>query len=307
MNNPNKLLSSSYAILAITFWGISFVSTKTLLQKIDIYSLVSLRFGIASLFLFFLLLLLRHPISIKQAIIPNLFILAIVGVFIHQLIQATALLSIEASSAGWIISFTPIFTALLSFFFLSERFTFSRLIGITISVFGVLLITSHKTGGTIQFSANLGYLFMIASALNWAVYSILLKSFRLTYSPLVITFWTSFIGFLMTVPLFIRNEGHTVLTILSPYEWVHLLFLGIFVSGIAYWYWSKALEVLEATQVSVFMYLQPMVTATFAMLLLKEQLVYSTIIGGILIIIGVTTLNKHFIIFFRKGNTFFRK
>jgi drug/metabolite transporter (DMT)-like permease len=292
MGKSNILLVSSfYALLSITFWGLSFVSTKALLDALDPYTIISMRFGIASIFLLFLVLLLKQRIWIQTRDIPFVFILAVLGVFIHQLIQVSALLFINASSAGWIISFSPIFTVILSVFFLSERFKFNTLIGMTVAVAGVFLVTTQDKG-TGNFSPNLGYLLMISSTLNWAVYSILLKRFRLPYSSLVVTFWTSLIGTFLTFPLFYRSRGWEHVPLLSMQDWTHLLFLGIFVSAIAYWYWGKALEVLEATQVSVLMYLQPLVTVTAAVFLLKEHIVLTTIVGGFLIIAGVSTVNK---------------
>jgi drug/metabolite transporter (DMT)-like permease len=302
-----KVISSIYALLSITFWGISFVSTKAVLRERDPFTLVSLRFGIASVFLLLLPILLKDKVIIPLRSFPHIFILAILGIFVHQLIQATALLSIEASAAGWIISFSPIFTAVLSVLFLREHFTFWKAIGITIAAVGVLLVTAQGNGGKLQFTPTIGYLLMILSTLNWAVYSILIKKFCLPYSSLTITFCTSLTGFLMTIPFMFRNNGLSELTHLSVQSWVHLLFLGVFVSAIAYWYWGKALHVLDATQVSVLLYLEPLATLVAAVLLLQEHIVLTTIFGGVFIIIGVSTVNHQFIQWIKRWAMHFRK
>jgi len=70
-----------------------------------------------------------------------------------------------------------------------------------------------------------------------------------------------------------------------------MLFLGVFVSGIAYWYWGKALEVLEASKVSMFLYLEPVSTLVSAVLLLQEKVLFISVAGGIIIIIGVIIVN----------------
>jgi drug/metabolite transporter (DMT)-like permease len=69
------------------------------------------------------------------------------------------------------------------------------------------------------------------------------------------------------------------------------LFLGVFVSGIAYWYWGKALEGLEASKVSMFLYLEPITTLIAAVFLLQEKVFIISITGGIIIIIGVIIVN----------------
>lgn len=74
-------------------------------------------------------------------------------------------------------------------------------------------------------------------------------------------------------------------------EWAHLLFLGVFVSGIGYWYWGKALEVLAASKVSMFLYLEPIATLVAAVFLLQEKVILLSFAGGIIIIIGVIIVN----------------
>jgi len=78
---------------------------------------------------------------------------------------------------------------------------------------------------------------------------------------------------------------------LSYTEWAHLLFLGVFVSGMAYWFWGKALKVLEASKVSMFLYLEPITTLIAAVLLLHEKVFLISAVGGIIIIIGVIIVN----------------
>ncbi|MEH7073336.1 DMT family transporter [Neobacillus drentensis] len=287
----SKFTASVYATISIIFWGISFVSTKAVLGKLDPYSLLVVRFGIGSLFLLLLLLMQRKRLLVSIKYIPHLMILGILGVFVHQILQATALLTINASSAGWLISFSPIFTVILSILFLHEKLSLSKALGMVLAITGVLIVTTTRMGQSFQFSINIGFLLMMLSTLNWAVYSVLLKSLKIPYSPLLITFYMSLIGLILTTPLIIRNKGWVSLSLLNYSEWAHLLFLGVFVSGIAYWYWGKALEVLEASKVSMFLYMEPVATLITAVLLLDEKVFLISVAGGIIIIIGVIIVN----------------
>ncbi|NLP51072.1 DMT family transporter [Bacillus sp. RO1] len=285
--------ASLYATMSISFWGISFVSTKAVLYKLDPFTLLVMRFGIGALFLFLLLLLTREKFHISIKYIPHLIVLGILGVFVHQVLQATALLTIDASSAGWLISFSPIFTVLLSMFFLHEKMTLSKAVGMILSILGVLLITSARNGQPLSLTINLGFLLMILSTLNWAIYSILLKGLRIPYPALVVTFYMSLVGFILTTPFLVRNKGWESLKLLSLNEWAHLVFLGIFVSGIAYWYWGKAHEVMAASRVSMFLYLEPLSTLIAAVVILQEKILVHGVLGGLIIIIGVIIVNGH--------------
>ncbi|WP_173916895.1 DMT family transporter [Halobacillus sp. Marseille-Q1614] len=285
--SPLKVSASLYALMSITFWGVSFVSTKAVLEKMDPFSLLVVRFSIGIVFLFLIILLFKYPLRIPIKYLPHLLILGILGVFVHQVIQATALLTIHASDAGWLISFSPIFTVILSFLFLQEKLTAGKVIGITAAVSGVIMITTLGSGRTLGFTLSIGYVLMILSTLNWAVYSVLLKKLAIPMPSVVITFYMSLVGFCMTLPFFIRNKGLMQLASLEAEHWAHLLFLGIFVSAIAYWYWAKALEVMQASKVSVFLYFEPLATLISAMILLHEKFIAASLIGGCLIIAGV--------------------
>jgi drug/metabolite transporter (DMT)-like permease len=278
-------------MISISFWGVSFVSTKAVLGKLDPYSLLVLRFGIGSLFLLLLLLIQRNRLKVSIKYIPHLVVLGILGVFVHQVLQATALLTIDASSAGWLISFSPIFTVILSILFLHEKMSIAKAAGMLLAITGVLLVTTTRSGQSFEFAMNIGFLLMILSTLNWAVYSVLLKSLNIPYPPLLVTFYMCLIGLVLTTPFIIRNRGWESLSLLTNSEWAHLLFLGVFVSGIAYWYWGKALEGLEASKVSMFLYLEPITTLIAAVFLLQEKVFIISITGGIIIIIGVIIVN----------------
>ncbi|MCA0149327.1 DMT family transporter [Rossellomorea vietnamensis] len=290
-----KDVASLYATMSISFWGISFVSTKAVLGTLDPYTLLVLRFGIGALFLLMLLLLKGYRLPIPLKYVPHLIVLGVLGVFIHQVIQATALLNIDASSAGWMISFSPVFTVILSMMFLHEKMTISKALGMIIAITGVLMVTTAGSGQSIGFTVNIGYFLMILSTLNWAVYSVLLKKLRIELPSLVITFYMSLLGFSLTIPFLIRNRGWEGISQLSNVEWAHLIFLGVFVSGIAYWYWAKALEVLDASKVSMFLYLEPVTTLIAAILLLHEKIFLISILGGVIIIIGVVIVNGQMI------------
>jgi drug/metabolite transporter (DMT)-like permease len=163
--------------------------------------------------------------------------------------------------------------------------------GMMLAIFGVLLVTTSKSGQSFEFQFNIGFILMLLSTLNWAVYSVLLKRLKIPYPPLVVTFYMSIIGLILTTPFLIRNKGWESLSLLNHTEWAHLIFLGVFVSGIAYWYWGKALEVLEASKVSMFLYLEPITTLIAAVLLLHEKVFFINVVGGVIIIIGVVIVN----------------
>src|SRR5699024_12569148 len=83
-----------------------------------------------------------------------------------------------AINASLVNSTTPILIYILSYFFLRERLTRIQVIGTLISLTGVLLIISKGSFLTlIQLSFNYGDLIVLAAAISWSIYSLLLKHY----------------------------------------------------------------------------------------------------------------------------------
>ena len=74
--------------------------------------------------------------------------------------------------------------------------------------------------------------------------------------------------------------------------WGALLFLGIGCSGLGYLLWYGALEKLEAGQVAVFLYLEPLVTLAAAAAWLGEPVGLMTAIGGLVVLAGVSVVQR---------------
>ncbi|RIW38311.1 EamA/RhaT family transporter [Bacillus salacetis] len=290
-----KAAAALYASMAVFFWGVSFVSAKVVLVKLDPLTLIVFRFGIGAAFLLLIVLLTGERLRFSIKYFPHLFILAILGTFCHQLLQTTSLIFIDASSAGWLISITPVFTVILSMLFLHEKINFRKAVGIIIAIAGVFMVTSAGTENRLELGMNFGFFLMLMSTLNWAVYTVLLKSLRIPLPPTVLTFYITLIGFIVSTPFLIRNNGLGGIPALSANEWGHLIFLGVFVSGTGYWFWAKSLEVLQASQAGVLIYLEPIVTFAAAIVILHEKAMLMSVAGGLIIIAGVAAVNKNFI------------
>jgi drug/metabolite transporter (DMT)-like permease len=290
-----KGAAALYASLAVFFWGVSFVSAKVVLDKLDPFTLIVFRFAIGAAFLLLIVLLTRDRMRFPIKYFPHLFILAILGTFCHQLLQTTSLIFIDASSAGWLISVTPVFTVVLSMIFLHEKINLWKAIGIIIAISGVIMVTTAGTENRLAFGINVGFFLMLLSTLNWAVYTVLLKSMRIPLPPTVLTFYITMIGFVVSIPFIMRNHGWESLPSLTASEWGHLIFLGVFVSGTGYWFWAKSLEVLEASQAGVLIYLEPIVTFGAAIIILHEKAMLMSVTGGLIIIAGVAAVNGNIV------------
>ena len=138
MNSP-KALRYIPILLAVVFWGTSFVATKTVLLEIKPVTVIVLRLILASTLLTIIALSTKRNFSINLKSHGWIFILAMIATF-HLWIQVTGLQYTTASNTGWIIGTAPIFMAILGLIFFKEKVTILQLAGILIAMFGLLLL-----------------------------------------------------------------------------------------------------------------------------------------------------------------------
>jgi drug/metabolite transporter (DMT)-like permease len=273
-----------FAALAVVFWGVSFVATKAALAEISPITLIFSRFFIGSVVL--LAIARRLP---PRAHWGALALMGFVGVFVHQLLQAFALTMTTATSTGWLIGVTPIWSALLSVFFLRERPTAGKTAGLALGFAGVLLVVTRG-----EFDARLlaapstaGDLMILASTVNWAVYSTLGHRTIRAIGPRRATSGAMLFGTMLLAPLFVIRQGWREIPQLTAGGWTALLFLAIGCSALGYLFWYGALETIEVSRVAALLYAEPLVTFLAAAILLGERVSAVVIAGGILVLLGV--------------------
>ncbi|MBK9096740.1 MAG: DMT family transporter [bacterium] len=278
-------------LLAIIFWGTSFVATKVLLEEIKPVTIIILRLILASILLTAIAVYSRRSFSINLKSHGWIFILALVAVF-HLWIQVTGLQFTTASNTGWIIGTAPIFMAVLGFMFYRERITVLQISGIIIALAGLLLLIGKGDITNISLIQNKGDLLVLGSAFTWGVYSMVNKKISLTYSPLMTILYLFLMMAIIIIPFNMNSAVINSVISLSLTGWVSVLFLGIFCSGVAYVIWAQALRDMESAKVGAFLYFEPLVTVIAAWFLLHEEITLLMIFSGLLITAGVFIVNK---------------
>ena len=272
------------ASLAIVFWGISFVATKAALAEVAPVTLIFLRFAIGSA----VLLAIVRELPPRSAW-PSLALMGFIGVFVHQMLQSYALTMTSATSTGWLIGVTPIWSAILSAFLLRERFGFWKVLGLAGGFAGALLVVTKGDFSPHVFGrpSTTGDLLILISTVNWAVYSVLGHATIRALGPRRATSGAMLFGALMLAPVFVVQKGWRQVPNLSVTGWSSLLFLAVCCSALGYLFWYGALERIEVSRVAALLYAEPLVTFAAAALLLGERVSSIVVLGGILVLAGV--------------------
>jgi drug/metabolite transporter (DMT)-like permease len=282
------------AFLAIVFWGVSFVATKAVVGEISPVALVFARASLATVFLSAALALRGKPVLPPQGSLRSLALLGFVGVAFHQTLQAYALTLTSAVNTGWLIGLTPIWSAILAALALKERFGRQKVAGLCLGFVGaVLVVTRGRLGAAaLGLPATRGDLLILASTLNWALYTILGHETLRRLGPARATAGAMLFGWLILTPLAMATGALGEYSRLSAAGVAGVLFLGIASSGLGYLFWYGALARIEASRVAAFLYVEPLVTLGAAVALLGEPVAETTLVGGALLISGVVLVQR---------------
>lgn len=278
-------------LLAVIFWGTSFVATKTLLYELKPVTIIILRLILASLLLTAIAIFTKRSFAVNLKNHLWILFLALVAAF-HLWIQVTGLQYTTATNTGWIIGTAPIFMAILGLIFYRERISILQITGILIAIAGLLLLIGKGNIFNIGLIQNKGDLLVLGSAFTWGVYSMINKKISLTYSPLMTILYLFIMMVLIIIPFNLNSTVIDSVINLSSTGWISILFLGIFCSGIAYVIWAQALRDMESAKVGAFLYFEPLVTVIAASFFLHEEIFLMMILGGVLITTGVFIVNK---------------
>ncbi|GIP17204.1 EamA family transporter [Paenibacillus montaniterrae] len=286
MNRDPKLIGHSLALITILMWGMTFISTKLLLETISPVEILFLRFAIG-----FIALCLLAPIAFKRVVIKHEWYFAaagLCGVTLYFLLENIALTYTLASHVGVIVSIVPFFTAILAHFLLDgEKLNLQFFVGFAIALAGIFLISFN---GNYNLKLNpLGDLLAIAAAVVWAVYSVLTKKIsQFPYSTVQATRKMFFYGLIFMLPVlaiygFKPQWGQLV----EPLPLFHLIFLGLGASALCFVTWNSAVKMLGAVKTSVYIYMVPVVTVIASAIMLKENITPAVGIGTLLALAGL--------------------
>lgn len=278
-------------MLAVLFWGASFIATKYLLNELTPETIISMRLILAILFLLMIALFQKRDFSINLKSHTYILLLAIIAVF-HLWIQVTGLKFTTASNTGWIIGTAPIFMALLGLFFFKEKLNALKVTGIIIATFGLLLLVGNGNPTNIDLIKNKGDLLVLSSAFTWGIYSMVNKKISLNYSPVMTILYLFIMMAIIIIPFTVTETAINSVINLSSVGWIAILFLGLLCSGVSYVIWAYALREMESAKVGAYLYFEPFVTVIAAWIFLNEDITLFMILSGLIITAGVYLVNK---------------
>ena len=282
-------------VCATLFWAGNFMVGKlAFIESIPPMSLVFFRWLLVWIIL--LPFTYKEIIRNKEVILNNLpllFFLALTSVGLFNTFTYLALVYTQVINASLFNTAIPAMIIFLCFLLKIEKTNRFQIIGLILSVFGILsIITKLDLTILLSLNFNKGDLIMIGGVITWGLYSSFLKNKKFTLPLLTLVHILCTFGLIFILPQFLYelSQGLTVkFDINFGYT---LIYLALFPSIGSYYCWAGAVAIIGANRAGIFLSLIPFFSTIMAIIFFNEQFKFFHLIGSILIIIGLFLSNK---------------
>lgn len=285
MKNRNYLVHLA-GVIAMIFWGMSFVWSTQVYQNLNPTATIFLRLVVATIFFTAILFIFRLNEKVKKEHLGLFALAAMFEPFLYFIFEGYGLKNTSPVIGSGIIAMIPLVTPVAAHIFLKERLTPMNIAGFIVSFVGVIIMLLNKN---LEFTASpKGILFLCGAVLVAVGYSIALIKLTKLYKPLTITWVQNIIGMIYFIPMVFIMERFEPSNFANVGAYiVPLVCLGILCSAGAYALWAFAFSKLGASKANVYSNLIPVFTAIFSYLLAIEDMTAFKIIGILVVVVGL--------------------
>ncbi len=242
------------------------------------------------LFWFFHLLFVREKVERKDFL--QLFLCGIFGVAINQMFFFTGLKYTTPINASLIMTTTPILVLLISSFIIKEKITSQKMIGIALGAFGAIMLIAHGKELSFQQDQLFGDLMIFINATSYGIYLVYVKKLMMKYHPITVVKWVFTFGIIFVFPFGIGELLEVQWSSFTTGVWWAVIYVLVAVTFLTYWLNGFALKIVNPSIVSIYIYLQPLLATSIALMMMKDELTLVKIVAGIFIFLGVYLVSR---------------
>ncbi|MBO6118415.1 MAG: DMT family transporter [Bacteroidales bacterium] len=275
-------------LLTNIIFGINTPIAKDALSAVGPYILTTLRFAGCAVLFWIASFIFKLP-EVNKKDIGLLCLAALPGIVFNLFLFILGLSNTTPTNASVIVSMTPIFTMIMAFIFLKEPLTFKKIIGVMCGLSGALILIFTKQSSVTMLAKNntLGIIFCIISGISYALYLTLFAPLIKRNNPVNIMKWMFLASTIAVIPVTWKHViafDYSSLTARTCLEMSYVILMATFVN---YMFIPMAQARLRPTTLSMYNYVQPVVTAVISIITAMDVLNVYKITAALLIFSGV--------------------
>ncbi|NVO19267.1 MAG: DMT family transporter [Bacteroidetes bacterium] len=276
----------TYAVLAMLFWGLSFVWFKLVIVAYDPITIIFLRLLISSFLLAVFQLITRNFQRIKWDDLKWFLLLAFTQPFCYFMGESFGLRLVSSTVSSVIISTIPLFSPIAAYMAFRERITSDVLTGILFSFLGIMIMLINPD---LSFTSNpKGVLFLFLAVFSAVAYSVVIRKLAFKYHPATIIMLQNLIGAIYFLPLFLVFDLKGFMLIHPGKDVLFaLLELSFFASTFSYLFYIIAIKEIGVVKSNILTNLIPIFTAVFSFFVLAERFTIAKVIGMAIVMSGI--------------------
>ena len=287
-NKKQPLIAHLCMLCAGTCWGLMApIGKDAMLNGIDGIDLVSFRvLGGALLFWLTSLFTKKEHVPVK-----DILLLGCAGLFalvFNQCSYTIGLNLTSPSNSSIMTTSMPIFAMVLSFFILKEPITWQKAGGVLLGCTGaVIIITTSATAGNAKVGNIWGDLLCMSAQLSFALYLSLFKPLIQKYSLFTVNKLMFTWATLLIWPFTLGHVSNIDFASVPMSTWWETGFVVFFGTYISYICMMVGQQTLRPTVVSVYNYMQPLVSVSVSVAAGLAVFKTSQALAAILVFSGV--------------------
>ncbi len=286
-----QIKAHPYLLLTLTalFWAGNFVIGRAMKSSIPPISLAFWRWTLAlGILLPFAIPHLRADWPVLKQNWRWLTIFGVLGISCFNTFVYIGLHSTTATNALIINSVIPILIVLLSRLLAATPVSARQVLGIALSLSGVLTIICRANLDVIlTLKINSGDAWILLAVLSWAFYTFFLRHRPAELHPLSFLASIVFIGLIPLTILYVWELGQGERFAPNPANITSILYVALFPSVLAFIFWNQSVRNVGANRAGLFLYLMPVFGTILSIIFLDETFHLFQLAGIGLIFFGI--------------------
>jgi drug/metabolite transporter (DMT)-like permease len=211
------------------------------------------------------LLILARPEKIDRKDVPRMVFCGLTGVGINMLLVFNGLNSTSPVNASLIMTVNPVLVLIASAVLLGQPIVRRRLVGVILGGLGAAAILVWSSSGERIHASWQGDLMILVNATSYAFYLVAVKPLMSKYRPLTVITWVFLFGWLFTTPIGWSQAMAIDWSAFGPKQWAGVAYVVLATTFLVYLLNIFALQNLQPTVVSVYIYLQPLLATLLSL------------------------------------------